>query len=279
MPSLRSLGFMMNDPQRGHVALHVLRDLCAPPEPLDGMGVSTAVDGSVLVSRRPGSASGLSLAELVGPLKGRCGLIRLRAAEELRPRGNTTANMGPFRMRHYGGSVVGGPQDADAAAVSRDALLHDLPDFLRRNVYGHSEGEAFFFAVLGWLHQHATLDRGPQGEAIVDGVQTILEKTKEHPRHVSIMTGLEVVIVSNKSNSAILSVDGLSEDAAMQLDPCLVDTSISRQRLRQFKAIFSAGAIAQPMESTPPSDTGVSILSQGTDSATVLNRDLSCRIV
>ena len=279
MPSMRSIGFMLNDPQRGHVAFRALRQLCSIPSDVDGMGVATAVDGSVLVSRKPNQVDGNSLDTLMGPLKGRCGLVRLRSQNELRPKGNTPNNLGPFRMRHYGGAVVGGAQDADEAAHSRDELLKDLPDFLRRSVAGHSEGEAFFFAVLGWMHQHSTLERMVQGHDLVRGIQATLEKSEQHPRQIVMITGLETIIVTHQMHTAIVNIAGLSEEIATEVDPCLVETSISRQRLRQFKGAFALGALEGAIEGSPAPDAGTQVMTQGSNSAWVIGRDLQATAV
>lgn len=270
----RSIGLMVTDPQRGHVALHAMAPLLTVPEDLDGLGVGMCVDGAVLLSRKPSPDTETGLARLVGPLKGRCGVVRLRDASEMRPARTSSANLGPFRWRHFACTVVGGPQGADEAGESRDRLVNELPDFLRRSVAGQSESEAFFYSCLAELHEAGQLDRAPRGAAIVDAVRSVIARTADGPRHVAIATGLEVITVARGLAGAILFAEGLDESIAEELDPTLVDSSMGRERLRRFRAAMVAAAPSGTLEELPPAPDKVSVTRLVDDAAVVVGRDL-----
>src|SRR3954470_7863949 len=154
MAGTRAIGLVCNDPQRAQIAFVQVAPLASLPATADAIGIASLVDGSALLSRLPACIAGASMADAVGPIKGRCAVVQVRVRDELRPHGpDGTANLGPFRARSYAAAVVGGPQDADAASSSRERLLGTLPDFLRRFVAGQSEAEALFLAILGRLHK------------------------------------------------------------------------------------------------------------------------------
>jgi len=276
MVSVRAIGVMLNDPQRGHVALHALRDVVTLPAGTDGVGVATCVDGAVLVSRRPLSASDDGIAPLVGPLKGRCAVVRIRGVDELRPPRSVPSDIGPFRVRSFACAVVGGPQTADEATVVRDRLLADLPDFLRRSVSGDSEGETFFFAVLAHLHQSGQLERGLHAspEAVVESIRATLEKAGPAPRHVTMATGTHLVHVASGVENALIRLDGLAAEVADDIDPTLADSSIGKERLRRFRGVFALGALNEPFEDTRNLPKGATLLRHPPHSAVFIGREL-----
>jgi hypothetical protein len=273
----------MNDPQRAHLALYALKDMVGLPKGADGIGVAVSVDGAVLLSRLPSMTEGATLAELVGPMKGRCAVVQVRTADELRPRttpyggmADATDNLGPFRARAFAGAVVGGPQDGDEASAQRDALLADLPDFLRRSVAGHAEGEAFFFAVLARLHRQGVLDvPGPKARFVAAAVKEVLDACgSKAPRHVAITTGLEVVHVAHGMPSALVTVEGLSEEVANRVDPTLCDSSMGRERLRRFRGALAIGALDVPLKATAPLPPGVGLTSLPEDAVAIIGNEL-----
>lgn len=278
MVGARAMAMAFNDPQRGHLALHALSGLFGLPRGADGVGVAVSVDGAVLLSRLPNVPPGASLGEIVGPLKGRCALVQVRTADELRPHGPelTTVNMGPFRARSFAGVVVGGPQDPDEAALSRDRLLSDLPDFLQRSVAGHSEGEAFFFAVLARLHRRGLVDAaGPKARELAAAVRETLEASPTTAgRHVAITTGLEIVHVAHGLPSCIVSLEGLSEEVANAVDPTLADSSMGRERLRRFRGVVALGGLEQPIKANAPLLPGAQLMSLPPDATAIVGHEM-----
>jgi hypothetical protein len=281
MVSARAIGLVMNDPQRGHVAFHALRDLLTVPTGADAIGVASCVDASVLVTRRPTLPPDTSLASLVGTFKGRFAVVQVRTQAELRPPRNEAANIGPFRGKTFAAAVSGGPQDHEAAASSREKLLVGLPDFLRRMLAGQTEGEAFFAATLAELHERGALDRGipAPGEAVVAAVRHAQAKGIYAPRQVTIATGAELVHVSFGVENAIVRLDGLNEADASTLDPTLADSSIVRERLRRFRAVFTLGVLDHPLEDTRGLPASATLLRQKSDVAVVVGGDLEVRTV
>jgi hypothetical protein len=282
MVTARALGLSFNDPQRGHVALHTVAGLFSLPPNADGIGVAVSVDGSVLLSRVPSVPPGAVAADLVGPLKGRCAVVQVRTADELKPHGRDGAdNLGPFRARAFAGAVVGGPQDADEAAMSRDRLLADVPDFLRRSLGGQTEAEAVFFAVLARLHKKGLLDSPhPKGRELCDAIREVLEQaSSKAPRHVAVTTGLEVVQVSRGMPSSILTLTGLPEAVANRVDPTLTDSSMGRERLRRFKGMVALGGQDQPIKATTTLPPGITLQSLPPDAAAIIGREFTVTLL
>jgi hypothetical protein len=279
MVSARAIGLMLNDPQRGHAALHAVRGALKLPANADAVGVASCVDGSVLLTRRPSLPPGTDLARLTGPLKGRTALVQLRIASELRPPRAETTTIGPFRSRQLACAVVGGPQDPDRAAQARERWVAALPDFLRRNVGSNAEGEAFFFAIVAELHKLGVVDRGapPPPETVVAAIRAVLALDDKTPRHVMFATGADVVHVSRGFDNAIIRLDGIAEEVAADLDPTLADSSIARERLRRFRALIALGALDMPFEDTRGLPAGATIARQATDCAVILGKDLELR--
>lgn len=273
---VRAVGFLMNDPQRGHVALHALRDVFSIPPSVDGIGIGSCVDGSVLLSKLPSVPDDSSLSRLVGPLKGRVAVLQLRDASDLRPSVRSANNLGPYRFRAFACAVIGGPQTADEAMTLREKLLADLPDFLRRSVRGQTEGEVFFYAVLARLFSMGLLERGlVPPSAVVDAVlETRRAVGDDTPRHVALSTGVELVQVSRGMPSALLTLKGLDLAAADDLDPTLTDSSLGRERLRRFRAALTLGGLDRPFDEATPVPSGVQIRALSDDSQAVLGRDL-----
>lgn len=267
----RSIALMVNDPQRFHVALHALRKQITLADSTDALGVGTCVDGSVLLSRKPTIAPGQSLAELVGPLKGRCAVVQLRDATDLRPRQMSTSNIGPYRSRHLACAVVGGPQTSDEASDLREQWMADMPDFALRSVTGQAESEAFFFACVAELHKMGQLERMPRGAALVDAISQVMERDKSNaPRAVSLATGLECAFVTEGVAGTLAFVEGLSNDDADDVDPTLTDSSMGRERLRRFRATLAISGGDQEKVVAP---AGCRFEAVAPSSATIIGRD------
>jgi hypothetical protein len=245
MVAVQTLGLMMSDPQRGHVALHALADALTVPSDIDGVGQGSCVDGSVLLRRHPTAPDDLSsFGALLGPLKARCTVVQIRRERDLRPKLRSPTNLGPFRWKQLSFAASGGPTSGEAAVGLRDAYLDTLPDFLRRSIEGQTEAEGFFFAALARLHDSGAL-KAPKldAEQVVVAVrETIEAHCADVPRHTVIATGTEIVHVAHMVPAVMVRVEGLDLDKAEAVDPTLVDSSMGRERLRRFRGVFVAGA-------------------------------------
>jgi hypothetical protein len=182
-------------------------------------------------------------------------VVQIRKKDDLRPRSNTTptANLGPFRIRRFAGSVAGGPQEADAATANREAFMADLPDFLRRSRVGHHEGEALFLATLAEMHKNGHLDAPTVRPGdVAQSVRSALARAEhDTPRHVSIATGSSVVTVSHGMPTVVISVDGVDPDAILDWQPTLADSSTKRERLRRFRGAIGLGGLGAPLPENP----------------------------
>lgn len=281
MVGSRAVGLLCNDPQRGHLALHQLADAVGLPQRADAIGVASVVDGAALLSRLPAVHWGASLAEAVGPIRGRCSVIQVRVRDELRPNGSDgTQNLGPFRARTFAAAVVGGPQDADAASASRERLLSEVPEFLRRVVGGRTEAEALFIAILARLHARGALDAAHErGEYLAAACQEALEVAAAGPRHVVLTNGVILVHVARGMPSALLTLHGLTNEAAQRVDATLVDSSTGRERLRRFRAVLSVGALDAALKATSALPSVASLQVLPDVAAAVVQRDLSVKLL
>ncbi len=277
---VRALGLAHNDPLRGPVALTTLAQLFAVPADADGAGVATVVDGSSLLSRVKFAAGAApSLATVVGTPKGRTAVVQLGVRSELRPQtADQTANLGPFRARTFAAAVVGGPQDPDEAAATRERLLAGLPDSLRRCLVGKSEGEAFFLAVLARLHLQGTLDRADNGPWLIDALRAV-DDSARWPRQVTLTNGTDVLHVSRGMPSAVVVVSGLADSIADSVSPLLADSSTARERNRRYHGTFCVGGLETSLKASTPLPRGCTLHVLPDQSAVLIGREPQPRLL
>ena len=279
---VRALGLLQNDPLRGPVALRLLDGLIALPVDADGLGAATLVDGNALLSRAKlaHGQHAQRLSSLIGTPQGRAAVVQIGTRSELRPTGlDQTQNLGPFRARSYAAAVVGGPQDADEAAASRERLLAGLPDFLQRCVSGQSEAEAFFLAILGQLHKKGMLDANhDNGQFLLEAVHAVDDGAGVR-RHIALTNGVDVLHVARGLPSAVITISGLPEDVAGSVSPSFVDSSTARERNRRYRGVFALGALATPLkaQTAMPARSTLQVLPDV--AAVLIGRDLSVRVL
>lgn len=271
---VRALGLSHNDPLRGPVALSTLARLFRLPDDADGAGVASVVDGAALITHMKLARDGRLLADVVGTPRGRTAVAQVSTTRELRPAGvHLGTSRGPFRARSFAGAVVGGPQEADEAAASRERLVADLPDPLRRCLVGQSEGEAFFLAVLAVLHRQGALERvHDNGALMFDAVMAVDDG--RHPRQVTLTNGTEVLHVARGLPSAIVVVHGLADAIAADVSPLLADSSTARERNRRYVGAFCVGALDAPLRVDTPAPAGCTIQRLPDGGAFLVGRDL-----
>ncbi|MCC7110717.1 MAG: hypothetical protein IT382_15595 [Deltaproteobacteria bacterium] len=281
MVGVRALGMMCNDPQRGVVALHELAGLAELPGEADALGTAAIVDGAALLSRLPSLVAQKSLADTIGPIQGRCAVVQVRVRDELRPTGPAgNHSQGPFRARSYAAAVIGGPQDADGASASREQLLHGVPDFLRRFVGGHAEGEALFLAILARLHALGGLESPhDNGAKLAQATREVVQSAGGARRHVTLTNGVEIVHVSVGMPSAVVTLGALSEATANRVDPTLADSSMGRERLRRFRGVVALGGLDAPLKASTSVPDKATLQVMADSAAVLVARDLSVRIL
>ena len=289
---VRALGLSQSDPLRGPVALDTLAAIFEVPADADGAGVATIVDGSALLSHvkfgRGPAADGPSagarvlppLSRVVGVPRGRTAIVQLSTPTELRPKAlGGNVDVGPFRARGYAAAIVGGPQDADAAAASRDRLLADLPDALTRCLTGKSEAEAFFLACLAWLQRRGVLERTHDNAPLMlEAVRAVDAVCGAPPRQVSLSNGTDVWHISRGLPSALVVVQGLDDDIAGAIDPQLADSSTARERNRRYRGTFCAGALTALLRPADVVPAGCTLTILPDETAVLFGREATPRI-
>lgn len=147
---LQSDGSLMRC-QVARLAPHVtLRD---GDELADAYGFGYYQGGSVLLGHRPsGSATALTLSDLVGRIDSEATLVHARHATTGSAREENTH---PFRFRRWLFAHDGTISGWDRV---KPRLLASLPDFLRRNIAGDTDSEHAFMVFLDQLAKEGRLD-------------------------------------------------------------------------------------------------------------------------
>ena len=236
-----ALGCFTNDPVRVPVALHGMQPLLKLPDDVTGYGLATSVDAHVVLKRVPMWAPGTQLKKIMNSKKGAFSVLQLRRKSDVSPKNAAGAvQMGPFKLRRYAAAIGGGPINGDEAMAERDQRLAQLPDFLKRSVQGHQAGEVLFLSILAELN-HLGLLEAPAvaAEVIKDAINKITENLPgSGPRFVTFSTGANIIHYNKGFRGHFIQVNGLTDDWALEVDPTLIDSSASRERLRRFKALW-----------------------------------------
>ena len=165
MTCCRMVGYIGTDRERLSCALHQLKDVLVAAEG-SGYGVAHYSDEALLLNRRPGVAiSGHSYAELTGGVRTRVLLAHAFPPHE----DNVQArDLHPFKFRNWAFAMTGTlPEDEASREVVCGELMKGVPDFLLRNVQGHSCAEALFHHFLLRLHDVNQLRNGVHDIAAV----------------------------------------------------------------------------------------------------------------
>lgn len=166
----RLVAYVANRTDRLEAALLNERSALAPPadapssEP-GAWGLAFYQGDEILHKKRPlNSGERVAWEEVAGRVQSDCVVLHLRqpTVGDFR-----TENTHPFRMRQWTfahqGTIVGFDR-------MREALVGELPDFLRRNITGNTDSEAFFHRILAALHSRGQLDGHGDGPARDDAV-------------------------------------------------------------------------------------------------------------
>ncbi len=261
----RALGIRVNDPKLAKAALAAMSGSFAPPKDTDGFGAASFVDDVFLLKRVPSAPPDGRFDDVMGSLKGPCSLLQFRTAAELRPAKqlNSHANLGPFRFKGYAAAIIGGPQNADEASASREALLQGMPDSLLRSATGNSEAEAFFLRLLAEGQKKGFLEHHQDGNWILPIVSEVASMSK-CSRAILFATGREMALVSYGMPSCLISVDGLCGDAERHAE---------RERQRCFRGAFLFAGLPTPCPRELPLPAGMTVRSFPEDTALVLEKN------
>ena len=111
-----------------------------------GLGLGWVQDGRSLLQRHPrGSDARVELAGLLSELRSRTilGCVDGGGPQEI-------AELSPFRFRSW---LYAAAPSAALGADVKAALVEGLPDFLKRNIEGKSDGEVLFHHLLAELYK------------------------------------------------------------------------------------------------------------------------------
>ena len=169
----RLIAMVCNDPDRLRCALLPVREallaLPAPSQPrgFDAWGIGFYQGGEVLLKRKPQPTAGpLDFFSIAAELRTDTFIAHARTATV---GDNRNENTHPFRFRswlfaHHGtlpGFAISGGDPARPSAEQEaltEALLSEIPDFLRRNLRGQTDSELLFHLFLTQLHEAGHLD-------------------------------------------------------------------------------------------------------------------------
>jgi hypothetical protein len=162
------IAYIGNEPENMACALFSARGALYSrgTERRDGWGLGFVQGGDVLLQKRPRPETGeVDLYNLVKDLRADAVVGRVGFGVD----GNTTAeDADPFRFRSWLFGSVGEVSEIGFESV-REKLLESVPDFLRRNIRGHSPGELVFHLFLAFLHDAGSLDAPSPSPAVVHG--------------------------------------------------------------------------------------------------------------
>ncbi|MCS6799597.1 MAG: class II glutamine amidotransferase [Myxococcota bacterium] len=148
------LGYVANRADALAEVLAAERDaLRLPPtrEPV-AWGVGFYQGGEVLHRKRPQLDGPVDWPEIVEGIRTDCAILHVRTPTV---GGFRLENTHPFRMRIWQMAHHG---TIPRFSAVREALIAQMPDFLRRNIRGETDSEHYFHAVLAFLHDAGVLD-------------------------------------------------------------------------------------------------------------------------
>lgn len=151
----RLVAYIGNDPERIACALHPARPALHmfSSGPAADWGLGFVQSGDVLLQKRLRSQSAqVDFFDLAHELRADALLGRATQGDSER---SNTANADPFRFRYWLFGAVG--EFGDFAPIHA-RLLDSIPEFLRRNIRGHSPSEQLFHLFLAFLHDAGLLD-------------------------------------------------------------------------------------------------------------------------
>lgn len=160
-----------NDDSLNQWALGEEREaLCWAVEGEAGLGLGWVQEGRSLLQRHPrGQSDTIALGGLLTELRARValGCISPGAAHQ------EMSELAPFRFR---GWLYAAALEQALGEEAREAIVAALPDFLRRNLEGHSDAELLFHQVLAALYKRDVFNMATvEGRLVADALADALE--------------------------------------------------------------------------------------------------------
>jgi glutamine amidotransferase len=168
----RLIAYFGNDPDNMVCALFSARNAlyARSTRRIEGWALGFVQVGDVLLQKRPrADATEVDFYALARDLKADALVGRVGLGHD----GNTAAeDADPFRFRSWLFASSGVVPSFDRF---RDRLLESIPDFLRRNIRGHSPSEHLFHLFLAYLHDAGILESpSPAPTQVKAAIQSML---------------------------------------------------------------------------------------------------------
>ncbi len=180
MASCRMVGYIGTDRERLACALHGLRETLVTAQG-KGYGVAHYTDEAVLQNRRPGvENAGLPYADLCGGIQTRVLLAHAYSTEQHKV---MARDLHPFKFGQWAMAMTGTlPEGEGVHDAMRNALLEEIPDFIRRDVQGYTCSEALFHRFLWRLHEAGQLASCREPLAVAEALRGTLTETQSIAR-------------------------------------------------------------------------------------------------
>jgi glutamine amidotransferase len=158
----------------------------------DGCGAGFYQAGEVLHRKRPRPIDGqVEWAGVLDGVRSHLAIAHVRTATT----GQGAEDTQPFRMRQWLFAHVGEVTGFD---MVRERLAQSLPDFLQRNIRGHSDSELLFHVVLSFLHDAGQLESvDVSNAAVVSALRSSVMLVDRHAKEVGAKPGSLTLALTN----------------------------------------------------------------------------------
>lgn len=279
----RLVAMVCNDPDRLRCALHPVQealkaspDLATHARGFDAWGIGLYQGGEVLLKRRPQPTQGpVDFYAIAADLRTDTFIAHARTATV---GDNRNENTHPFRFRSwlfahhgtlpgFGGSDPARPSPEQEALTN--ALLAEIPDFLRRNLRGQTDSELLFHLFLTRLHEAGHLDipdvRLADAQAALQRTVLRLDRVlaeKANGRRelgaLVLANGRFLLAAARGAPMLVSRTDGIS-DCAVCRGQNLNMKVVSHDHLRAVLVLADPGEVGLDAFRTVPDDTLLTI--------------------
>jgi hypothetical protein len=256
MTCCRMVGVFATDRERVACAMHELQDVLVASEG-SGYGVAHYTDDALLLNRRPGvDVGGHAFGEFSGAVQSRVLVAHAFPTTEQKVQAR---DLHPFKYRNWAFGCTGRMPEGEAAVeMVRGGLLNSIPDFIRRDMKGHSCAEALFLHFLWRLHESGQLtthERSAEEVAralrlSLDQIQGLATEAGEtEPLGLNALTtdGQALYVLRRGAPIAESMRQGIVKCDLCYGEDGEVDSFSLRESHQRFRAVF----IAVDMEDVP----------------------------
>ncbi|MBN2361426.1 MAG: hypothetical protein JXR83_18385 [Deltaproteobacteria bacterium] len=278
MTGCQMVGYIGTDDDRVDCAFHKLRGVLRAAGGC-GYGVAHYTDEALLLNRRPDvDVAGHPFVELLGGVRTRVLIAHAfpHGGDEVQAR-----DLHPFKFRSWAFAMTGAFGSRGVAdEVLRAGLVRDLPDFILRDLKGHTCAEALFHRFLAQLHQAGQLDaRDRQPAAVVRALRSALDLAATTVARPGSAARLQVNLLATDGICMYALRTGATvahhlDEGIADCDLCYgevgtVDSFALRESHQRFRGLF----VAADIDPVPP---GWKLLEEG--AALVVDENLQTKV-